>query len=98
MEDLTAKALYLAIDNIIKGNKDEIAKNLFAHTDDSMTTEEIVGIITLNSFTLATKLSVQVVLELLQSQGILEIDEREIARLYLKHLSFGKEESDSDSQ
>lgn len=96
MEDLTKKALYTMIDNTIKDNKDEIAKNLFAHTDESMTTEEIVGVITSNCLSLATKLSVQFVLELLQSQGVLQIDEHEFAKLYLKHLSPGKEGIDSD--
>lgn len=98
MEDLTAKALYSTIDKIIKGNQEGIVKNLFANTNDSMSTEEITGIITFNCLSLATKLSVQVVLELLQSQGILEIDEREIAKLYLKHLSFEKEEPDLSGQ
>lgn len=92
MKDLTTKALYASVDKIIKDNQDEVIKAMFANTNESMTTEEITGYITFNCLSLATKLSVQVILELLQSQGILEIDEREIAKLYLKHLSFEKEE------
>lgn len=92
MKDLTVKALYSAIDDIIKENQDEIVKNIFANTNESMTTEEITGYITFNCLSLSMKLSVQVILELLQSWGVLEIDEHEIAKLYLKHISFGKEE------
>lgn len=92
MEDLTTKAFYSLIDDIIKDNKDEIIKNIFANTNESMTTEEITGCLTFNCLSLSVKLSVQVILELLQSKGVLEIDEHEIAKLYLKHLSFEKEE------
>lgn len=92
MEDLTVKSLYSLIDDIIEENHNEIVKGIFANTNESMTTEEITGYITFNCLSLATKLSVQVILELLQSKGVLEIDEHEIAKLYLKHLSFEKEE------
>lgn len=92
MKDLTVKALYASVDKIIKDNQDEITQNIFMNTNNSMKTEEISARITFNCLSLATKLSVQLTLELLQSQGILEIDEREIAKLYLKHLSFEKEE------
>lgn len=92
MEDLTVKAFYSLIDDIIKENHDEIVKGISANTNESMTTEEITGYMTFNCLSLATKLSVQVILEILQSKGVLEIDEHEIAKLYLKHLSFEKEE------
>ncbi len=92
MKELTAKALEEMVDKIIADNKEAITERLFLNTDHSMKTEEIVGYTLTNCLSLSVKLSVQVTLELLRSQGILEIDEHEIAKLYLKHLSSGKED------
>lgn len=92
MKDLTVKALEEMIDKIIADNKEVITEKLFLNTNNSMTTEEIVGYMFTNYLSLSMKLSIQATLELLRSQGVLEIDEHEIAKLYLKHLSFGKEE------
>lgn len=87
MEELTVKSLEEMVDKIIVDNKEVITEKLFLGTDHSMTTEQIVGYALTNCLSLSVKLSVQVILELLKSQGILEIDEREIAKIYLKHLS-----------
>lgn len=92
MEELTVKALNTMIDRIIKDNQEQIMQNLFNGGNYSMTTEEVFSLMTINCLSLSMKLSVQVVFDLLQSQGILEIDDREIAKLFLKHLSFGQEE------
>lgn len=92
MEDLTVKAFYSMVDDILKENHDEVIKGIFANTNESMKTEEITGYMVFNCLSLSVKISVQVILELLQSKGIFEIDEHEIAKLYLKHLSFEKEE------
>lgn len=92
MKELTVKALDEMIDQIIKDNKAEITKNMFLGGDDSMSSEEVYALMAVNCLSLSIKLSVQVTLDLLQSQGILEIDEREIAKLYLKHLSSEKED------
>ncbi len=80
------------VDDILKENHDEVIKGIFANTNESMKTEEITGYMVFNCLSLSIKISVQVILELLQSKGIFEIDEHEIAKLYLKHLSFEKEE------
>ena len=92
MKELTVKALDEMIDQIIKDNKAEITKNLFLGGNDSMSSEEVYALMAVNCLSLSIKLSVQVVFESLQSQGVLEIDDREIAKLYLKHLSFDKED------
>lgn len=92
MKDLTAKALDAMIDKLMADNSEAITENLFLNTDRSMTTEQVVGYALTNCLSLSVKLSVRVIFELLQSQGVLEIDEHEIAKLYLKHLSFEKEE------
>ncbi len=67
MNDLTIKALYSSIDEIIKENQEEIIKGMFANTDKSMASEEIMGYMAFNCLSLSMKLSVQVILELLQS-------------------------------
>lgn len=92
MEELTVKALDEMIEQIIQNNQRDIKKNLLAGSNNSMTTEEIFALMTKNCLPLSIKLSVQIVFSLLQSQGILEIDDREIAKLFLKHLSSGQEE------
>lgn len=92
MEKLTVKALDEMIDQIVKDNEKAIRKNILNTADETMTKEEIFSLMVINCLSLSMKLSVQVVFEILQSQGLLEIDEREIARLYLKHLSSEKED------
>lgn len=92
MKSLTIEALYSSIDDIIRDNHEEIEDYLFESTDSSMSVEEVVGHLIPRYFSLAVKLSVHLTLEILQSQGTFEIDEREIAKIYLKHLSFEKED------
>lgn len=92
IKDLTAKALDAMVDKVIKDNQDEIAEALFSGSTDEMTIGELFSLMTLNCLSLSMKLSVRVTLDLLQSAGNLRIDEREIAKLYLKHLSSEKEE------
>lgn len=92
MKDLTLDALYSSIDSIISENQDVIEQVLFQHTDSSMSAEEVLARMIPNCLSLSVKISVQLTLELLQSHGVFEIDEREIAKIYLKHLSFEKED------
>lgn len=80
------------VDKIMKDHQDEIAEALFTGGTDEMSKEKVIAIMMMNCLSLSMKLSVQVVFELLQSQGVLQIDEHEIAKLYLKHLSSEKEE------
>ena len=92
MEDLTVKALNSMVDKIIKDNQKEITETLFSGGTNEMSIEKVFALMTLNCLSLSMKLSVQVTLDLLQSAGNLQIDEREIAKLYLKHLSSEREE------
>ncbi len=87
MEKLTIKALDKMIDDIIKNNQDEIMESLFSGTNDSMEESKIYSIMIWNCLSLSMKLTSRFLLDLLQSQGVFEIDEREIAKLLLKHLS-----------
>lgn len=93
MDKLTAKALNAMIDEIIAEHQEEITESILANTNENMTTEQIVSVMVANSFSLSMKLSVQLILDLLQSQGILQIDDREVAKLFLKHLSSEKDEN-----
>ncbi len=92
MEKLTICAFNAMIDKVLADSRDEIAENLLFGADESMTSEQIFSLMLFNSLSLSMKLSVQVIFDLLQSVGNLQIDEREIAKLYLKHLSSQKEE------
>ena len=93
MDKLTAKALNAMIDEIIAEHQEEITESILANTNENMTTEQIVSVMVANSLSLSMKLSVQLILDLLQSQGILQIDDREVAKLFLKHLSSEKDEN-----
>ena len=87
MEDLTAKVLDKIIDDIIKNHQNEIAEKILSGADDSMSDQKIYSIMLSNCLSLSMKLTSQFLLELLQSQGILRIDERELQKLLLKMLS-----------
>lgn len=91
MERLTVSAIGAMIDKILTDSKDEITENILSGSDESMTSEQIFSVMIFNTLSLSMKLSVQVIFDLLQSVGNLQIDEREIAKLYLKHLSSQKE-------
>lgn len=92
MEKLTISAINTMIDKILDDSKNEITENIFSGTNESMKSEKIFSVMMFNCLSLSMKLSVQVTLDLLQSAGNLQIDEHEIAKLYLKHLSLQKGE------
>lgn len=87
MENLTVKALDKVIDDIIKNNQDEIMESLFSGVSDSMQKEKIYSIMIGNCLSLSMKLTSRFLLDLLESQGVFQIDEREIAKLLLRQLS-----------
>lgn len=92
MEKLTISAINTMIDKILDDSKNEITENIFSGTNESMKSEKIFSVMMFNCLSLSMKLLVQVTLDLLQSAGNLQIDEHEIAKLYLKHLSSQKGE------
>lgn len=91
MERLTVSAIGAMIDKILSDSKNEITENILSGSDESMASEQIFSVMIFNTLSLSMKLSVQAIFDLLQSVGNLQIDEREIAKLYLKHLSSPKE-------
>ena len=92
MDELTVKALDSMIENIIKENSSQIKMEILSGGNDLISADEIYSLMTFNCLSLSLKLSVQVVFEILRSQGVLQIDEREIAKLFLKHLSSEKKD------
>ena len=86
MEDLTAKALDAMVEKIIKDNQRDIAEALFSGSTDKMSIGELFSLMTMNCLSLSLKLSVNVTLDLLRTVGNVQIDEEELANLYLKHL------------
>lgn len=87
MENTTVDALNGMVDNFFQDNQKEITNYLFERLNDSMTTEQILPIMVANCLSLSMKLTSRFLLDLLQSGGVLQIDEREIAKQFLKCLS-----------
>lgn len=87
MEKTTIDALSKVIDEILENNQDAIKECLFKGTDDSMSYQDVFAAMMLNCISQTAKISSQVVLGLLQSQGVLQLNEREIAKQLLKQLS-----------
>lgn len=87
MEKTTIDALNKVIDEILENNRDTIKESLFKGTSDSMPYQDMFATMMLNCISQTTKISSQVVLGLLQSQGVLQLNEREIAKQLLKQLS-----------
>lgn len=87
MEKTTIDALNKIIDEILKNNQDKILEKLLENTDSSMSSEKLFSTMMLNCVSQSTKIAAQVVLGLFQSQGVLHLDEREIAKQLLKQLS-----------
>lgn len=87
MENLTIKAINQSVDNMICRNQEDIMNDLFKNTDSSMSAEKINSVMIVNCLSLSVKLSVQAVLGILQESDVLVIDENQIAKLLLKHLS-----------
>ena len=86
MEDLTVKALDAMVEKMIKDNQGDIAEALFSGSTDKMSIGELFSLMTMNCLSLSLKLSVKVTLDLLRTVGSVQIDEEELANLYLKHL------------
>lgn len=87
MKQTTVEAIGKSVENIIKNNQDEITHNLLAGANESMSMETVTAIMVRNCLAQSIKLSVQMVLKILQDSGVLELDERQIAKILLKQLS-----------
>lgn len=87
MEEITVKAFDRLIDEIIKENRDQIAEGLLANTDDSMQRDSLYAAMMLNCVSVSVKVTTQIILELLKESGAIQIDDREAAKILLKHLS-----------
>lgn len=87
MEEITAKAFDRLIDEIIKENRDQIAEGLIANTDDSMQRDNLYAAMMLNCVSVSVKVTTQIILEILTESGVIQIDDREAAKILLKRLS-----------
>lgn len=87
MEEITAKAFDWLIDEIIKENRDQIAEGLLANTDDTMQRDNLYAAMMLNCVSVSAKVTTQIILEVLKESGVIQIDDREAAKILLKHLS-----------
>lgn len=87
MEEITVKAFDRLIDEIIKENRDQIAEGLLANTDDTMQRDNLYAAMMLNCVSVSVKVTTQIILEILKESGVIQIDDREAAKILLKHLS-----------
>ena len=87
MEEITVKAFDRLIDEIIKENRDQIAEGLLANTDDTMQRDNLYAAMMLNCVSVSVKVTTQIILEILTESGVIQIDDREAAKILLKHLS-----------
>ena len=87
MKETTVKALNLAVDDMLKREQSSIEQCILSNITDDMTQEKIFAKMILNSLSVSVKLSTQSILSLLEESGILLLDEREIEKHLLKHLS-----------
>lgn len=87
MEEITVKAFDRLIDEIIKENRDQIAEGLLANTDDTMQRDNLYAAMMLNCVSVSVKVTTQIILEILTESGVIQIDDREAAKILLKRLS-----------
>lgn len=87
MEKLTVDSLNQMVDNIINENYDAIKHNIFCTITPDMDAEKMISTVMMNCLSETMKRTLQLSFEILQSAGILGIDEREIAKQILKQLS-----------
>ncbi len=87
MNNLSIQALNKLIDDELRRNMEEITKNLTVGADDSMSTEEVTGTMISNCLSLSVKISTQLILGLLEEAGVIQIDEKNLSKLFLQHLS-----------
>ena len=87
MNQITAKAVNESIVQMLQDNQYAILEELTNGVDYNMSTENAYARMIMNCLSLSVKLSSQVVLGLLEEAGVIEIDERELAKLLLKQLS-----------
>lgn len=87
MEKLTVDALNQMVDNIINENYDAIKHNIFCTITSDMDAEKLFSTVMMNCLSETMKRTLQLNFEVLQSAGILGIDERGIAKQLLKQLS-----------
>lgn len=87
MKETTVRALNLAVDDMLEREQSSIEQCLLADLNDDMTQEKIFAKMILNCLSVSVKLSTQSILSLLEDSGVLHLDEREIEKHLLKHLS-----------
>lgn len=86
MTDKAKELISLHIQQIINDNSEQIQEALFHGVDSSMDKDRIYAKMILNSISVSTTLTSQIILELLDSKDIIHVnsDERLLQKLALK--------------
>lgn len=87
MNETTIKALNKATENFIKSNNGVIAEKITDGINESDNESIVYAKMLNNCISLSTSLAVQAVMSILEDANVICLDERQIAKLYLKQLS-----------
>ena len=87
MEQTTLRAIEASVYDVVRKNHDNIAEKLLNGTTHEMSEQTLTTTMISNCVCVSTALAVQVMLGLLQECQILDIDEHQLAKMLLKHLS-----------
>lgn len=86
MNDLTKEFITKAIVDYMNSNLPTIRENILAGTHDRMTENEFYTQTLLNSIRVSTELSINIILNVLEGAGLIQLlsDEKELRRLLLR--------------
>ena len=86
MNDLTKELITRAIVDYMNSNLPTIRENILAETHDQMTENEFYTQTLLNSIRVSTELSINIILNVLEGTGLIQLlsDEKELRKLLLR--------------
>lgn len=87
MELTTRDIILKMVENSVKNQEDKILEELFKNISDQDSLEQLTSKAIRNCLELSVSLSVQTVMDILIDSDVVDLDERKLAKLLLKHLS-----------
>lgn len=87
MERTTRDIILRMVENSVKNQEDKILEELFKNISDQDSLEQLTSKAIRNCLELSISLSVQTVMDILIDSDVVDLDERKLAKILLKHLS-----------
>ena len=87
MELTTRDIILKMVENSVKNQEDKILEELFKNISDQDSLEQLTSKAIRNCLELSVSLSVQTVMDILIDSDVVDLDERKLAKILLKHLS-----------